>query len=216
MLDAVGLIHMNGRVYDPTLGRFLSADPTMQFPKNMQNYNRYSYVLNNPLSYTDPSGFFLSGLFKAIGSVVKSVGRSVGSALKSPYVQLALGIVVGFYTGFATYGALINSGAAIGVTTAKVIAGAAGGFAGGFVGSGGDFKAAVIGGLTGAAAGYIGSADFFQDGFSLPGGATSRQVIAHGVVGGAAAESQGGKFGQGFVSSAFTKSGFKANIRINE
>ena len=54
MLDSVSLIHMNGRVYDPDLGRFLSADPVIQFPGYSQSYNRYSYVLNNPLSYTDP------------------------------------------------------------------------------------------------------------------------------------------------------------------
>jgi RHS repeat-associated protein len=56
-LDAVGLIHMNGRVYDPTLGRFLSADPFVQAPETVQSFNRYSYTANNPLSYTDPSGF---------------------------------------------------------------------------------------------------------------------------------------------------------------
>ncbi|WP_420347318.1 RHS repeat-associated core domain-containing protein [Pelagibius sp.] len=56
-LDAVGLIHMNGRVYDPTLGRFLSADPFVQAPETTQGFNRYAYVSNNPLSYTDPSGF---------------------------------------------------------------------------------------------------------------------------------------------------------------
>ncbi len=56
-LDAVGLIHMNGRVYDPELGRFMSADPFVQAPYNSQSYNRYSYVFNNPLSFTDPSGY---------------------------------------------------------------------------------------------------------------------------------------------------------------
>lgn len=56
-LDDVSLIHMNGRIYDPVLGRMASADPILQSPFNAQNYNRYSYVLNNPLKYTDPSGF---------------------------------------------------------------------------------------------------------------------------------------------------------------
>ena len=56
-LDSVGLIHMNGRVYDPTLGRFLSADPFVPNPTATQSFNRYSYVYNNPLSYTDPTGF---------------------------------------------------------------------------------------------------------------------------------------------------------------
>ncbi len=56
-LDGVGLIHMNGRVYDPLLGRFLSADPLVAYPETTQGFNRYAYVENNPLSYTDPSGF---------------------------------------------------------------------------------------------------------------------------------------------------------------
>jgi RHS repeat-associated protein len=57
MLDNIGLVHMNGRIYDPLLGRFLSADIVVQNPGDLQSYNRYSYVRNNPLSATDPSGF---------------------------------------------------------------------------------------------------------------------------------------------------------------
>jgi RHS repeat-associated protein len=56
-LDKFGLINMNGRVYDPALGRFLSPDPFIQDATNLQNFNRYSYCLNNPLKYTDPSGY---------------------------------------------------------------------------------------------------------------------------------------------------------------
>lgn len=57
MLDDVGLIHMNGRVYDPRVGRFTSADPIVQAPYVTASLNRFSYVFNSPLSYTDPSGF---------------------------------------------------------------------------------------------------------------------------------------------------------------
>jgi RHS repeat-associated protein len=56
-LDNLGLIHMNGRVYDPSLGRFLSADPYVTRPFDGQGLNRYSYVLNNPLAFGDPSGY---------------------------------------------------------------------------------------------------------------------------------------------------------------
>jgi RHS repeat-associated protein len=56
-LDALGLIHMNGRLFDSAIGRFLSPDPVVQSPYLGQNRNRYSYVLNNPLKYTDPSGY---------------------------------------------------------------------------------------------------------------------------------------------------------------
>ena len=55
--DQVGIIHMNGRIYDPEIGRFLQADPMIQDPYDTQSLNRYSYVMNNPLSYTDPSGY---------------------------------------------------------------------------------------------------------------------------------------------------------------
>ena len=51
-----GVVNMNARLYDPLLGRFLSPDPYVQAPDNTQNYNRYSYALNNPLVYTDPTG----------------------------------------------------------------------------------------------------------------------------------------------------------------
>ena len=55
-LQSVGLVHMNGRLYDPKLHRFLMPDNFVQNPTNSQNYNRYGYVLNNPLMYIDPSG----------------------------------------------------------------------------------------------------------------------------------------------------------------
>ncbi len=48
---------MNGRVYDPTLGRFLTPDPLVQRPTLSQNWNRYTYAWNNPLRYTDPTGY---------------------------------------------------------------------------------------------------------------------------------------------------------------
>jgi RHS repeat-associated protein len=59
-LDESGLIHMNGRVYDPVIGRFLSADLFIQAPYNSQSYNRYSYVWNSPMSLVDPSGYEVS------------------------------------------------------------------------------------------------------------------------------------------------------------
>jgi len=56
-LDEVGIIHMNGRIYDPRLARFMQADPIVQDPRTTRSLNRYSYVWNNPLNATDPSGF---------------------------------------------------------------------------------------------------------------------------------------------------------------
>jgi RHS repeat-associated protein len=54
----MGMNHMNGRVQDAVTGRFLSADPTIPDPMNPQDYNRYSYADNNPLTFVDPSGFY--------------------------------------------------------------------------------------------------------------------------------------------------------------
>ncbi len=56
MLNEFGIINMNGRLYDPILGRFFSPDPYVQLPDFTQNFNRYSYCLNNPLKYTEPTG----------------------------------------------------------------------------------------------------------------------------------------------------------------
>ncbi|MGE0210705.1 MAG: RHS repeat domain-containing protein, partial [Parvibaculaceae bacterium] len=95
--DTVGLVHMNGRVYDPEIGRFLSADPFVQDLSNLQSWNRYTYVLNNPLSMTDPTGFFFGSIFKAIGNFIGKVFSAVASALKAvlkiPLIRAAVQII---------------------------------------------------------------------------------------------------------------------------
>jgi RHS repeat-associated protein len=76
MLDQLDLVHMNGRVYDPLTARFLSGDPLIQNAMNGQNYNRYSYVLNNPTNLTDPTGFECTGS-RLCQDGDKAVGASV-------------------------------------------------------------------------------------------------------------------------------------------
>ena len=56
-LDDHKVIHMDGRLYDPLLGRFFSVDPIVRDPKNTQSQNAYTYVMNNPLSRIDPTGY---------------------------------------------------------------------------------------------------------------------------------------------------------------
>lgn len=63
-----GLYNYNARLYDPDLGRFMSPDSIVPDPTNPQSLNRYAYVLNNPLNYTDPSGHY--GIFETICTVV--------------------------------------------------------------------------------------------------------------------------------------------------
>ena len=82
-LLSVGLINMNARLYDPALHRFLQPDNFVQDPFNTQNFNRYGYVLNNPLLYIDPTGEYgeegltpnqqrgLGGLLGSLGYTIK-------------------------------------------------------------------------------------------------------------------------------------------------
>ncbi len=58
----MSLVNMGGREYDPRLGRFMSPDVTVQLPEDGQSYNGYSYALNNPFAYVDPSGYFIAEL----------------------------------------------------------------------------------------------------------------------------------------------------------
>ncbi|MBO4442091.1 MAG: VCBS repeat-containing protein [Bacteroidaceae bacterium] len=94
-LDQLGLIDMKGRMYDPRLGRFLSPDPFVQAPTDPQNYNRYSYCLNNPLKYTDPSGDFFTW---SLDDGVISLGVNFWLPLGLP---LGFGINIGYGDGFS-------------------------------------------------------------------------------------------------------------------
>ncbi|MCC7332982.1 MAG: hypothetical protein IT232_10295, partial [Flavobacteriales bacterium] len=77
------LINMNGRIYDPVLGRMLSPDNYVQDATSTQGFNRYSYVVNNPLKYTDPSGEFLSGIGAAVLGWVNTIGDATSNAVSS-------------------------------------------------------------------------------------------------------------------------------------
>src|SRR5690606_34096537 len=78
MVDAEAVVHMGGRVYDPAIGRFLSADLYVQAPDNSQSYNRYSYTFNNPLSFVDPTGYATTC---TRGETTKWVCRGDGTTL---------------------------------------------------------------------------------------------------------------------------------------
>jgi RHS repeat-associated protein len=82
-LDDFGLINMNGRMYDPLLGRMLSPDNYVQAPDNSQNFNRYSYAMNNPLVYTDPDGEFFQALFFA-GAFITDFASNLINGVHDP------------------------------------------------------------------------------------------------------------------------------------
>lgn len=107
-LPEFGLINMNGRMYDPILGRMLSPDNYVQSPFNTQSYNRYSYVINNPLKYIDPSGevgFFAALVPWIIGAVVgiiigNEIANSVGAKGFDRVLYVIGGAVIGGVSGY--------------------------------------------------------------------------------------------------------------------
>jgi RHS repeat-associated protein len=87
-LEMFNLINMNGRLYDPVLGRMLSPDNYIQEPNNTQSYNRFSYCINNPLKNTDPSGnMFLTSFLTMNFEVTKFGIGSVVDLFKTVFVN---------------------------------------------------------------------------------------------------------------------------------
>lgn len=81
-LDCFKIINMNGRLYDPVIGRFFSPDPYVQLSGFTQNFNRYSYCLNNPLAYTDPDGEWIhivaGGLIGGVSNLINNWNTTSG------------------------------------------------------------------------------------------------------------------------------------------
>lgn len=207
LMEEVGLINMNGRIYDPALARFMSADPNIQAPGNGQNFNRYSYVFNNPLSYTDPTGYW--SLIGSLQSAWKSVWNSTVG-------RTAVIIAVAYFTGnwaassYENYAAntLLNGGTpwAIGgsiSTTSGIIGGTAGGFSAGFVGSNGDLQTGIKGGISGGVFGGING--YYGDTWN------AERVAVNSAASGTLARANGGTFREGVLNalrSALAVQGF--------
>ncbi|MFV0289641.1 MAG: RHS repeat domain-containing protein, partial [Mangrovibacterium sp.] len=94
-LNCFGLIHMNGRLYDPAVGRFLSPDNNIQAPDFSQNFNRYSYCLNNPLKYNDPEGEFVVAAFL--------IGMAISAA-----IDYGMQVAMNHYQGYSGKDAWLN------------------------------------------------------------------------------------------------------------
>jgi len=215
-LDEFNLIHMNGRVYDPTIGRFLSADPHIQAPYDTQSYNRYTYVKNNPLKYTDPSGFFFKKIFKKIKKWIK------------PIVAIAAGILTGglalAYMGYTSIAAAISAGA----WGAVIGSAAIGGFVSGAImtGSvGGALKGALWAGISAGVAYGIGHGGEILKTLRNAGNGAGRYIM-HGISRAAIAKAQGGRWSSGFLSGllssasgsfrdVITKGNYYANVAFS-
>jgi RHS repeat-associated protein len=185
------VINMNGRLYDPVLSRMLSADPFVPGAgNNPQGLNRYAYVFNNPLRYTDPDGFkpfWKKKWFRTVVAVAASIyaGHVAGQWMMG-YADLAGS------TAFAA--ASTPESVALLSGTGYAAAGAAGGFTGGLIASGGNLEAAFAGAVTGAAFGAAGSL-----------GSTGEVVTGHAAAGCLSGVVQGGGCGRGAASAVVGK-----------
>ena len=212
----VGIIHMNGRLYDPLLRRFLNADENIQDPYNTQNYNKYGYVLNNPLMYNDPSGEFVFAIFAAlpafwgaaataavIGATVGLASYTIGLAVTGNLDQWNIGgalkaTLFGAISGAATFGLgeLFAAGKVVqALGGVKFLAQAAAhGVSQGVLSAlqGGDF-------LQGFASGALGSlgAEAFGQIVGSWSSSTGGQIFFGALSGGVGAELTGGNFWQG-------------------
>ena len=211
MLDAVGIIHMNGRIYDPKLGRFLQADPIVQFPDYTQSWNSYSYVLNNPLVYTDPTGYFpiftalaVVGLIAAEVTTTVIIAAVIGTAVFAD--SLAQGVPLGkaFLAGVSaaalsavSVATFPEAGFGWNLVTAQHVATVA--VTGGITASlqGGKFGHGFLSAGTGAGVGGIPGLRGLA-----PGKIAARTVVS-AVTAGTVSEITGGKFANGAMTAAF-------------
>lgn len=222
-IDVFDMVNMDGRIYDPIVGRFISADPLVQAPDLTQSLNRYAYCVNNPLTLVDLSGYsWLSKNWKTITASAVGIAISVVTA---------------------------GSGSGVGVA---IVAGAAGGAAGALTGSllnganigqiaKSTFTGALWGGATGLVKHYIGNIQPFWlrigahtlsegtieglrggnaiHGFIIGGTASlggsfinnnleslgkTGEIIANSALSGIVDEIGGGKFANGAITGAFT------------
>ncbi len=189
------LINMNARLYDPVIGRFISADSMIPSPYNSQSYNRYAYVLNNPLKYTEPTGHnpliifaigaaIFTGAMTFEDSGIQMVGAIIGTVMMG-----VAGMPVG---GFASFEAAFASGASVGFTT-------------GFISSGGDLAMAVKGGLLAGASAGVTWGIGHNAGLGDSGWDFAKKSLAHGAAQGGFSELRGGSFREGFIGGAVGK-----------
>ena len=193
-LDAFTLIHMNGRIYDPILGRFVSADPQIQDPFNPQNYNHYAYVLNNPLSLTDPTGFSWWTTWR------RPILAIAAAVTMQYYLMPAILAASGFGLACTAEGGVILSEAG------NAISAVASGFAAGGI-QGGNLQSAVYGALTAAAFYGVGS---LAGAHGLGGGDFLgpnhlAAIAGHAAVGCASSAAQGGSCKSGALSAGFAE-----------
>lgn len=221
-IDLFEMINMDGRMYDPMIGRFLSADPFVQSPDFTQSLNRYAYCLNNPLSLIDPSGYswfsknWKSLLASAVGIAVSVVTAGTGTG---PTIALLAGAAGG--AAGALTGALLN-GANIGQIAKTTLTGAFWGGVSAYLNniSGDDdiiaslFKHTITQGgvetlqngnmLHGFMMGLVSAGGGSLIDHNLGSLGKIGEVTANSILSGTIDELGGGKFANGAICGAFT------------
>jgi len=135
--DPTGLVYLRARQYDPDLGRFVSADPVLGSLSAPQTLNRFTYVVNNPLKYTDPSGEVINLIAAGIGALAGAIIGGVACAASQGWswsdqcwIAMGAGAAAGGLAGL-TFGASLVLAGAAGLSTsglaAAVFAGATSG-----------------------------------------------------------------------------------------
>lgn len=182
-LDHLGLIHTNGRIYDPVIGRLLTPDPNVQQPNDIQSFHRYTYVRNNPLRFTEPSGFIFDGVESFVTGAVGALQALGGLLAQEPVIgyirenpRIAAAIAISALPIPSTLPAATQ--AFLAVTQ---------GFAAGMIASKGDIKQGLIGAESVGA--FYGIGHGFQGintGFESAASTVRHlgKTVAHGVVGG--------------------------------
>ncbi|WP_231100769.1 SpvB/TcaC N-terminal domain-containing protein [Pseudoalteromonas luteoviolacea] len=208
------IIHMNGRIYDSSTGRFMQADPFVQAPANLQNYNPYTYVLNNPLSYTDPSGYFFKKLLKG---AMKMTGtwKLLQTISQIPWLNAAISIGLNFIPGCQAWCSAVYSAATTFAVTGSLNKGLLAGFTAAAMpdgeGIGAIAASAAIGGVSSKLMGGNFGHGFFSAGLGAAAGGIGKgiqnpigKVVVGAIVGGTVSKVTGGKFANGAFSSAFS------------
>lgn len=203
-LDMLGLVNMSARVYDPLTGRFMSPDPVIQNLTNLQDLNPYSYVDNNPLSITDPTGM-CKGFLGCLGSFLPEIA--------------AVAVIVVANQEWALPSLFETAG--LTATESSVASAIVAGAAAGAISSGGNWQQTLIGAAEGGAFYEVGTATgghftFDSQGNILADGGTKtlqqwadspqflENIAGHGLVGGLSSLAEGGNFQSGFLAAGFS------------
>ncbi|WP_246741468.1 RHS repeat-associated core domain-containing protein [Bradyrhizobium aeschynomenes] len=202
-LSVAGLIHMNGRIYDPLLARFTSADTVTESPFSTQGWNRYSYVGNDPLTFTDPSGHcFLGCFWNAIGKAVSGAWKAVTHFFQTNAIAraiLQIGATIMLNAVLPGLGLGLAAGSfGLAVTSAAGGAMIATGLSGGNIGQ--VLKAGLIAGVTAAAFYGVGELTTHNPDFGTL--KYAENVAGHALVGCASSAASGGECKSGALSAA--------------